>query len=63
MRSRFDLQADLYRLMIQSNGFTGPDHAPSDIGVVYYLLDDMTALSDSPIGAPGQRAGTGNHGP
>ena len=51
MRSKFDLQANLYRLMIQSNGFPGPDHAPSDIGVVYYLLDDMTALSDSPIGA------------
>ncbi|WP_419663972.1 hypothetical protein Dvar_42120 [Desulfosarcina variabilis str. Montpellier] len=49
MRSKFDLQANLYRLMIQSNGFPGPDHASSDIGVVYYLLDDMTALSDSPI--------------
>jgi hypothetical protein len=49
MRSKFDLQAHLYRLMIQSNGVPGPDHAQCDIGVVYYLLDDMTALSDSPI--------------
>lgn len=51
MRSKFDLQANLYRLMIQSNGFPGPGHASSDIGVVYYLLDDMTALSDSTIAA------------
>jgi hypothetical protein len=53
MRSKFDLQANLYRLMIQSNGVSGPAHARRDIGVVYYLLDDMTALSDSAISARG----------
>lgn len=51
MRSRFDLQAHLYRLMIQSGGLSDLDITPADIGVVYYLLNDMTALSDSAISA------------
>jgi len=53
MRSRFDLQAHLYRLMIQSGGLPDLDIAPADIGVVYYLLNDQTALSDSPISGDG----------
>ena len=53
MRSRFDLQAHLYRLMIQSGGLSDLDITPADIGVVYYLLNDMTALSDSAISADG----------
>ena len=57
MRSRFDLQAHLYRLMIQSGGLPDLDIAPADIGVVYYLLNDQTALSDSPISAGGDVPG------
>jgi hypothetical protein len=49
MRSKFDLQAHLYRLMIQTGGLPALKSAPIDIGVVYYLLNDMTALSDKPI--------------
>jgi hypothetical protein len=49
MRSRFDLQAHLYRLMIQSGGLPALASALPDIGVVYYLLNDTTALSDSAI--------------
>ena len=49
MRSRFDLQAHLYRLMIQSGGLPAFEARPADIGVVYYLLNDLTALSDSTI--------------
>jgi RecB family exonuclease len=53
MRSQFDLQANLYRLMIQTGGLPDLDTAPADIGVVYYLLNDQTALSDSSIPADG----------
>ena len=49
MRSRFDLQAHLYRLMIQSGGLPALESTLPDIGVVYYLLNDTTALSDSII--------------
>jgi hypothetical protein len=49
MRSRFDLQAHLYRLMIQSDGLPAFENTPVDVGVVYYLLNDLTALSDSAI--------------
>ncbi len=57
MRSRFDLQAHLYRLMIQSGGLPDLDIAPADIGVVYYLLNDQTALSDSPVANDGNVPG------
>ena len=53
MRSQFDLQAHLYRLMIQTGGLPDLDKTPADIGVVYYLLNDQTALSDISIPADG----------
>ena len=53
MRNRFDLQAHLYRLMIQSGGLPALKAAPADVGVLYYLLNDQTALSDSAISADG----------
>ncbi len=49
MRSGFDLQAHLYRLMIQSGGLPEFESIPEDIGIVYYLLNDTTALADSPV--------------
>jgi hypothetical protein len=49
MRSGFDLQAHLYRLMIQTAGLPGFEATPEDIGIVYYLLNDTTALVDSPV--------------
>ncbi len=57
MRSQFDLQAHLYRLMIQSGGLPDLDTTPADIGVIYYLLNDQTALSDSAIPADGTAPG------
>ncbi len=57
MRSQFDLQAHLYRLMIQTGGLPDLDTTPADIGVVYYLLNDQTALSDSAIPADGTAPG------
>lgn len=57
MRSRFDLQAHLYRLMIQSGGLPAFETTPLDIGVVYYLLNDFTALSDSAIADDGTTPG------
>ena len=53
MRSQFDLQAHLYRLMIQTGGLPDLETTPADIGVIYYLLNDQTALSDSVIPADG----------
>ena len=49
MRNRFDLQAHMYRLMIQTGGLPALESTPDDIGVVYYLMNDQTALSDCPI--------------
>ena len=57
MRSRFDLQAHLYRMMIQTGGLPVLETTPTDIGVVYYLLNDLTALSDSTISANGTTPG------
>ena len=51
MRSGFDLQAHLYRLMIQTGGLPDVEFSPENIGIVYYLLNDTTALSDSPVHA------------
>ena len=49
MRSGFDLQAQLYRLMIQTGGLPSFDLPPNKIGVMYYLINDTTALVDTPI--------------
>lgn len=49
MRNRFDLQAHMYRLMIQTGGLPALESTPDDIGVVYYLMNDQTALSDCHI--------------
>ena len=57
MRSGFDLQAPLYRLMIKTGGLPGFDSPPDDIGIVYYLLNDTTALSDSPVESDGSVRG------
>jgi hypothetical protein len=57
MRSHFDLQAHLYRIMIQTGGLPDLETTPADIGVVYYLLNDQTALSDSVIPADGTAPG------
>ena len=57
MVSGFDLQAHLYRLMIQTGGLTGFASPPDDIGIVYYLLNDTTALADSPVYADGSVPG------
>lgn len=57
MRSRFDLQAHLYRLMIQTGGLPAFGTSPADIGVVYYLMNDLTALSDSTIAVQGTTPG------
>jgi hypothetical protein len=35
--------------MIQSGGLPALESAPEDIGVVYYLLNDQTALADTAI--------------
>ncbi len=53
MRSGFDLQAHLYRLMIQTGGLQGFESSLDDIGIVYYLLNDTTALADSPVDSDG----------
>ena len=47
MRSGFDLQAHLYRVMIQTGGLEGYDAPPEDVGIVYYLMNDTRALADS----------------
>ena len=57
MRSRFDLQAHLYRLMIQTGGLDALGDTPQDIGVLYYLLNDQTALSDTAIASDGTAPG------
>ena len=57
MRSGFDLQAHLYRLMIQTAGLPLFDSPPNDIGIVYYLLNDTTALADSPVVSDGSVPG------
>ena len=57
MVSGFDLQAHLYRLMIQTGGLPGFESSPDDIGIVYYLLNDTTALADSPVCADGSVPG------
>jgi hypothetical protein len=57
MRSGFDLQAHLYRLMIQSGGLPGYGSPPDDIGIVYYLINDTTALADSPVDDDGSVPG------
>jgi len=57
MRSRFDLQAHLYRLMIQTGGLPALGTTPADIGVVYYLMNDLTALADSTIPESGKAPG------
>jgi hypothetical protein len=57
MRSGFDLQAHLYRLMIQSGGLPGFDWPPEEIGIVYYLMNDTRALADSPVEADGSVPG------
>jgi hypothetical protein len=57
MRSGFDLQAHLYRVMIQSGGLPGFDLHPEEIGIVYYLMNDTRALADSPVEADGSVPG------
>lgn len=57
MLKGFDLQAHLYRLMIQTGGLPGFESPPDDIGIVYYLLNDTTALADGPVAADGSLPG------
>jgi ATP-dependent helicase/nuclease subunit B len=57
MRNGFDLQAHLYRLMIQAGGLPDLETTPTDIGVIYYLLNDQTALSDRAIASDGSVPG------
>ena len=57
MRSGFDLQAHLYRVMIQSGGLPGFDPPPEEVGIVYYLMNDTRALADSPVEADGSVPG------
>jgi hypothetical protein len=57
MRSGFDLQAHLYRLMIQTGGLPEFESPSDDIGIVYYLLNDTTALADSDVDDDGKTPG------
>jgi RecB family exonuclease len=57
MLKGFDLQAHLYRLMIQTGGLPGFALPPDDIGIVYYLLNDTTALADGPVAEDGSVPG------
>ena len=57
MKKGFDLQAHLYRLMIQTGGLPGVETIPEDIGIVYYLLNDTTALTNCPVDADGTAPG------
>jgi hypothetical protein len=57
MRRGFDLQAHLYRLMIQTGGLEGFETPPEDIGIVYYLMNDTRALADSPVDTDGSVPG------
>ena len=57
MRSGFDLQAHLYRQMIQTGGLPDFESISKDIGIVYYLLNDTTALADSPVDQDGATPG------
>ena len=57
LRNGFDLQAHLYRLMVQTGGLPGVEGVPDEIGIVYYLLNDTTALSDGMVGSDGSVPG------
>jgi ATP-dependent helicase/nuclease subunit B len=56
MQAGFDLQASLYRAMLETGGPVHEEHAPlraaaenaPRIGVLYYTMNDQTALSDGP---------------
>ncbi|MBU0486121.1 MAG: exodeoxyribonuclease V subunit gamma [Proteobacteria bacterium] len=50
MESGYDSQAELYRQMLKTGGFTNKDLKLSDkleIGAMYYLMNDQVALTDS----------------
>jgi len=60
MKAAYDHQAELYRTMIKTGGLEKPDKAPEgladkltearehgQIGTMYYLLNDQTALADT----------------
>jgi len=60
MKAGYDHQAELYRTMIKTGGLKEPDEAPEglagklsearehgQIGTMYYLLNDQTALADT----------------
>ena len=54
MKKEYDSQANLYRLMLQTGGvkednpaMTAAIGSCSDIGVMYYMLNDQTALADT----------------
>ncbi|QXE85553.1 PD-(D/E)XK nuclease family protein [Geomonas nitrogeniifigens] len=64
MKKGYDSQASLYRLMIQTGGSKSADGAlkealeqAGEIGVVYYLMNDQTALADSSGWIDGKVAG------
>ena len=57
MRKGFDLQTHLYRTMIQTGGLPDFEFSTDDIGIVYYLLNDTTALADSPVASDGSVPG------
>ncbi|MFZ4857860.1 MAG: PD-(D/E)XK nuclease family protein [Desulfuromonadaceae bacterium] len=54
MKKEYDSQANLYRLMLQTGGvkednpaMTAAIGSCTDIGVMYYMLNDQTALADT----------------
>jgi ATP-dependent helicase/nuclease subunit B len=59
MQLTFDSQASLYRTMIETGGTKDSDdealqarlRKPQDIGIVYYLMNDQTALADRQLAA------------
>jgi len=54
MNKEYDSQANLYRLMLQTGGvkeenpvLTAAIGSCKDIGIMYYMLNDQTALADT----------------
>jgi ATP-dependent helicase/nuclease subunit B len=62
MEAGYDSQAHLYRLMLQTGGLKDPDRAAlerrlkaaSVTGIVYFMLNDATVLSDTTLPASAQ---------
>ena len=64
MQKRFDSQVELYRRMLESGGPLRPEDAAlaprlaaaQGIGLVYYMLNDRTALTDTRVARSGSLA-------